>query len=150
MFAPDHERAAAELARVTKPGGTIALATWTPDGFIGEMLKVVASHVPPPPGVASPILWGKPDYLEELFGDSVTTIAATERTFVFRFTSPEALVDFFRTYYGPTLKAFEAAGDAGEDALYGGLVDLVARFAGKSEGPVSVPSTWLQTIAIRA
>ena len=62
MFAPDHARAASELLRVTRPGGQVGLATWTPDGFIGELLKVVAGHVPPPAGVASPILWGTEEH----------------------------------------------------------------------------------------
>ncbi len=68
MFAPDQPRAAGELARVTRPGGTIALASWTPDGFIGEMFKTVGAHVPPPPGLASPLLWGTEDHLGQLFG----------------------------------------------------------------------------------
>jgi SAM-dependent methyltransferase len=85
MFAPDHLQAAMELARVCRPGGRIGLATWTPDGFIGEMLKVVAAHVPPPPGVPSPILWGTEPYLRELLGDQIDTLACRERTFTFRF-----------------------------------------------------------------
>lgn len=150
MFAPSHARAAAELARVCRPGGRIGLATWTPDGFIGEMLKVVAAHVPPAPGVASPLLWGSEPYLRELFGKEIETIACTERTFTFRFRSAEEFVDYFRTHYGPTLKAFEAVGDAGADVLFAGLVDLVGRFAGTSSGPVAIPARWLQTVAIRS
>ena len=150
MFAPDHEQAAMELARVCKRGGRIGLATWTPDGFIGEMLKVVAAHVPPPPGVPSPILWGTESYLRELFGDQIGTLACRERTFTFRFRSAEAYVDYFRTYYGPTVKAFETAGTAGGDALFGDLVDLVRRYAGTTSGPVSIPATYLETVAVRA
>ena len=150
MFAPDHVRAAAELTRVCRPGGTIGLATWAPHGFIGEMLKVVAAHVPPPPGVASPLLWGTETYLRELFGDDIVALTSTERTFTFRFRSAEEFVDYVRTYYGPTLKAFEAVGEAGEAILFEGLVELVGRFAGTSSGPVAIPATWLQTVAIRA
>jgi len=150
MFAPNHARAAAELARVCRPGGRIGLATWTPDGFIGEMLKVVAAHVPPAPGVASPLLWGSEPYLRELFGKEIETIACTERTFTFRFRSAEEFVDYFRTHYGPTLKAFEAVGHAGADMLFAGLVDLVGRFSGTSSGPVAIPAKWLQTVAIRS
>jgi SAM-dependent methyltransferase len=149
MFAPDHLQAAMELARVCRPGGRIGLATWTPDGFIGEMLKVVAAHVPPPPGVPSPILWGTEPYLRELLGDQIDTLACRERTFTFRFRSAEAYVDYFRTYYGPTVKAFEAAGTAGGDALFGDLVDLVRRHARPTPGPVSIPATYLETVAVR-
>src|SRR5436305_15318961 len=85
MFAPNHGRAASELSRVCRPGGKIGLATWTPDGFIGAMLGVVATHVPPAPGVASPLQWGKEDYLRELFGETIDTLTCTERTFTFRF-----------------------------------------------------------------
>jgi len=150
MFAPDQARAAAELARVCRPGGKIGLATWTPDGFIGEMLRVVAAHVPPAPGVSSPLLWGSEEYLRELFGSTVDGLVATERTFTFRFRSAEAFVDYFRTYYGPTLKAFEAVGDAGAEALHGELVELAGRHAVAGEGPVAIPATWVETVAVRA
>jgi len=149
MFAPNHRQAAIELARVCEPGGRIGLATWTPDGFIGEMLKVVAAHVPPPPGVPSPILWGTESYLRELFGDQIDTLACRERTFTFRFRSAEAYVDYFRTYYGPIVKAFETAGTAAGAALFGDLVDLVRRFARTTSGPVSIPATYLETVAVR-
>jgi SAM-dependent methyltransferase len=147
MFAPDHAQAAGELLRVCRPGGRIGLATWTPDGFIGEMFRVVAAHVPPMPGVASPLLWGSKHYLGELFGDEIESIACTERTFTWRFGSAEAFVDYFRAYYGPTLKAFEAAGEA--DALYADLVGLIRRYAGTSTGPVAIPSTYLETVVVR-
>jgi SAM-dependent methyltransferase len=149
MFAPNHAKAAAELVRVARPGGRIGLATWTPDGFIGELLKVVAGHVPPPAGVASPILWGTEAYLRELFDDGVDSLVATERTFVWHYRSAEAFVDHFRAFYGPTLKAFEAVGDDGADALFADLVGLVDRHAGAGSGPVAVPATYLETVAIR-
>jgi len=150
MFAPNHDQAAAELTRVCRAGGRIGLATWTPDGFIGELLKVVAAHVPPPPGVASPILWGTEPYLRELLGDAIDSLACTERTFTWRFRSAEAFVEHFRAFYGPTLKAFEAVGDAGRDALFADIVELVRRFAGTDTGPVAIPATWLETVAIRS
>ena len=150
MFAPNHRQAAAELTRMTRPGGRIGLATWAPDGFIGEMLKVVSGHVPPPAGVPSPLQWGSKAYVSDLLGDRVSAIACTEQTFVFRFRSPEAFVDYFRTFYGPTVKAFEAVGEAGREALYADLVYLVRRHAGTGTGPVAIPATWLETVAIRS
>ena len=116
MFAPDHERAAAELVRVVKAGGKIGLATWTPEGFIGELLRAVAQHVPPAAGVASPILWGTETHLRRIFGDAIASIRCREQTFVFRSRSAESWVDFFRAYYGPTFNAFEAVGPEGEPA----------------------------------
>ena len=85
MFAPDHERVAAELLRVTRPGGTIALASWTPDGFLGDFFRTMAAHVPPPAGVRSPMLWGTESHLRDLFGDGVASLEAAEQTFTFRF-----------------------------------------------------------------
>src|SRR4051794_31723938 len=108
MFAPDHERAAAELLRVCRPGGTIALASWTPHGFIGELFRTVAAHVPPPAGLRSPMFWGTEGGLRELLGAGVSSLSVKERTFTFRFPSAQQFVTFFRTWYGPTLKAFAA------------------------------------------
>ena len=85
MFAPDHAQAAAELVRVCRPGGTIALASWTPDGFIGELFRTVAAHVPPPAGVQSPMLWGTEAHLRALFGEGICSLETAERTFTFRF-----------------------------------------------------------------
>jgi ubiquinone/menaquinone biosynthesis C-methylase UbiE len=150
MFAPDHEKTFAELARVCRPGGRIGLATWTPDGFIGEMLKVVSTHVPHAPGVASPLLWGTKAYIGSMFGDTIDGLGCRERTFTFRFRSADGFVEYFRDYYGPTLKAFEAVGDGGADELFSDLVALVRKHAGTSEGPVAIPATWLETVATRA
>jgi SAM-dependent methyltransferase len=150
MFAPDQTQAARELARVCRPGGRIGLATWTPDGFIGEMLKTVAAHVPPVPGVASPILWGTEAHLRSLFGETIDSLECSERTFTFRFRSADAFVDYFRAYYGPTLKAFEAVGADGEAALHANLTALVARNAGTEDGPVAIRATWLETVMTRS
>ena len=150
MFAPDHAKAFAELARVCRPGGRIGLAAWTPDGFIGEMLKVVAAHVPPAPGVASPLLWGTKAYVGAMFGDTIDGLSCRERTFTFRFRSAEGFVEYFRDYYGPTLKAFEALADGGADDLFADLVTLVRKYAGTSEGSVAIPATWLETVATRS
>jgi ubiquinone/menaquinone biosynthesis C-methylase UbiE len=150
MFAPDQARAAAELVRVCRPGGTIALASWTPEGFIGGLFATTAKHVPPPPGVASPMRWGSEDTVEELLGAGVSGLRAKRRTFVFRFESAEAFVDFFRTHYGPTLKAFEALGDTAP-ALQEDLVALVrAHDRNGGDGAVAIPAEYLEVVVTRA
>lgn len=150
MFAPNQETAAAELTRVCRPGGTIALASWTPDGFIGHLLKTVSRHVPPPPGVRPPVEWGNEERVRELFGDRVSDLRATRREFVFRFTSAEHLADYFRVNYGPTLKAFEAVGPDGSKQLYEDLVELAARHNVADDGTVKIPSAYLEVLAYRA
>jgi ubiquinone/menaquinone biosynthesis C-methylase UbiE len=148
MFAPDHVKTASELLRVVRPGGTIALASWTPDGFIGELFHMVAAYVAPPAGVASPLLWGTERHLRELFRDGVASLEVAERTFTFRFRSAEEFVAFFRRWYGPTLKAFAALDDVAGDALERDLVALVHRFDRLGCGPVAVPSAYAEAVAI--
>jgi SAM-dependent methyltransferase len=148
MFAPDHEQAAAEIARVTRPGGRIALASWTPDGFLGAVFRTVAAYVPPPAGVASPTLWGTSDHLHGLFGDRVIWSHTTE-TFTFRFVSANAFVDFFAEHYGPTLKAIAAAGRRGAE-LRSALADLAQSWSRLAPGgPVSIPATYLASVGRR-
>ena len=148
MFAPDHARAAAELLRVCRPGGTIALASWTADGFIGELFGTVAAHVPPPAGVPSPMLWGSERHLRGLFGDGIAWLEVAERTFTFRFPSAEAFVTFFRTWYGPTLKAFAALEGGAQDALESDLVALARRFDRLGRDAVAIPATYTEAVAL--
>jgi ubiquinone/menaquinone biosynthesis C-methylase UbiE len=149
MFAPDHRRAAEELLRVTRPGGTIALASWTPDSFIGELFRTVSAHVPPPAGVPSPMLWGTEEHLYRLLGDHVEGLTVRERTFTFRFTSPEEFVMFFRLWYGPTLKAFAALNDVARDALESDLIELAAQVDRLGGDAVAIPATYLEALATR-
>ncbi len=128
MFTPDHEQAAHELARVCRPGGTIALASWTPESFVGQMFRTIGTYVPPAPGLRSPALWGTEAHLSAIFGASIARLQATPRAFVFRYRSAEAWLDTFRTYYGPMLKAFAALDEAGQNALAGDLLELAQRF----------------------
>jgi ubiquinone/menaquinone biosynthesis C-methylase UbiE len=151
MFAPNQERAAAELTRVARPGGTIALAAWTPEGFIGSMLKTVAKHVPPPAGVASPLRWGSPEVVDELVGGACAEVRHEKRDFIWRFASAEDLVETFRRWYGPTLKAFTAVGEEGAPALQADLVELVRKYDRRGDGgAIAVPSEYLVTTAVRA
>jgi SAM-dependent methyltransferase len=149
MFAPNHAKAAAELVRVCRPGGTIALASWTPDGFIGELFKVIARHVPPPAGVQSPMLWGTKAHLRTLFGTDVTSLDVRERTFTFRFLSAEDFTTFFRLWYGPTVKAFAALEGEARDALERDMTDLAQTFDRLGNGAIALPAAYTETVAIR-
>ncbi len=149
MFAPDHQKAADELVRVTKPGGTIAIAAWTPTGFIGDLFRTTSKHVPPPAGLQSPLLWGTEEHLKGLFGDNVASLEVEERIFTYRFESAEQLVDFFRTWYGPTLKAFEALDDAGKVALEADLVEMTKGYDRlDDENAIAVPAAYIEAVAI--
>jgi SAM-dependent methyltransferase len=149
MFAPDQERAARELLRVCRPGGRIGLANWTPDGFIGEIFRANARYVSPPPGLNSPMGWGTEERLGELFGDAVVSLAVTRRSFVFRYRSPEHWLEFFRTYYGPTQKTFDALDPAGQAALGRDVLDVLRRFNRSGDPTLVVPSDYLEVVAVR-
>jgi SAM-dependent methyltransferase len=149
MFTPDQERAAAELVRVCKPGGTIGLVNWTPAGFIGQLLRTVGKHVPPPAGVRPPPQWGTEERLRELLGDAVSRLDIQRRTFVFRFRSPDAFATFFRDNYGPVHKAFGALDEPGRERFYDDLTAL-AREHDREEGPsVAMPAEYLEVVATR-
>jgi ubiquinone/menaquinone biosynthesis C-methylase UbiE len=149
MFAPDHRQTASELIRVCRPGGRIALASWTPEGFIGDLFRTTAKHVPPPAGVASPMLWGTEPHLRDLFGEEITSLEVTERTFTFRFPSAEHFVTFFRLWYGPTLKAFAALDDNARDALEADLTALTRSHDRLKADALAIPATYLEAIATR-
>jgi ubiquinone/menaquinone biosynthesis C-methylase UbiE len=147
MFAPDQERAARELVRVVRPGGKIALASWTAEGFIGQLLKVVARYVPPPAGVASPILWGSEDRIRELF-PRMRAIRAARKTFAFRYVSPAHFVDVFRRFYGPTFDAFGKLDTDGQARLAADIVDLCTRLSRRTTSLV-VPAEYLEVVIER-
>ena len=106
MFAPDQKRTAGELARVCRAGGRIGLVAHTPEGFIGQLFKTNAKHVPPPTGLSSPVLWGTEGRVAELFDDVIASIHAEKRHYVFRYRSPQAYLEYWRRYYGPTTAAW--------------------------------------------
>lgn len=149
MFTPNQERAAAELLRVCKPGGKIGLANWTPDGFIGQMFKTMGKHLPPPAGVKPPPLWGTAARLSELFPQSAATVKLQSRNFVFRYRSADHWLDVFRTYYGPTLKAFAALDSRAQAALASDLKALVDKFNRSGDETMVVPSEYLQVVIDR-
>lgn len=150
MFTADHEGAARELTRVCRPGGTIGLVSWTPTGFVGQMLKTVGSHVPPPPGVQPPPRWGTEEYVRELLGDRVADLSFSTDSITQRFPSPEFYADFFIEYYGPTRKASETLDDEGRAAFRTDLVDLATRMNRDGNGAATLDWEYLATVARRA
>jgi SAM-dependent methyltransferase len=149
MFAPDQDRTASELARVCRSGGRIGLVAHTPEGFIGQLFKTNARHVPPPAGIRSPVQWGTEDRLRVLFGDDIAEIHTQMRYCVFRYRSPEAYIAYWRRFYGPTLKAFDTVGEAGRAVLELDLLDLIARFNRAKDGTMVVPSEYLEAVIVR-
>ena len=146
MFAPDQEKTAAELARVVKPGGRIGIVAHTPDGFIGNLFKVIAKHAPPPAGLRSPIQWGTEARLRELFIGRIAELKGEKRFYTFRDRSPEHFIEYWRSFYGPTLKAFEAVGESGRRGLEADMIELIGRFNAAEDGTMVVPSEYLEVV----
>jgi ubiquinone/menaquinone biosynthesis C-methylase UbiE len=134
MFTADHERAASELVRVTRPGGRIGLASWTPTGFVGQMLKIVGKHVPPPPAAQPPTRWGTEEVVRELLGDGVHDVASYTASVTERFATPAAFADFFLDHYGPTHAAAAGLDEDGRTALREDLVRLAQQANRATEG----------------
>jgi ubiquinone/menaquinone biosynthesis C-methylase UbiE len=151
MFAPDQRQAAAEILRVTRPGGTIALVSWSPDGFIGDLFRATAAHAPPPAGLSSPMLWATEPHLRELFADGIASLEVTHRVFTWRFESAQEFVDFFRRWYGPTLKAFAALEEDAQTALESDLVALAERYDRLTDNDtaIAIPAAYTEAVAIR-
>lgn len=149
MFAPRQERAAAELLRVTRPGGRIGLASWTPEGFIGKLFDVVRRFVPPPPGLRPAVAWGQETRLVELFGPRASGLRTERKTFVFRYRSPEHFVDYFRTYYGPTHRAFAALDANGQAALEQALLALLRESDRSGGSALAVPGEYLEAVVTK-
>ncbi len=149
MFAPDQPQVARELLRVCRPGGKIGMVNWTPEGYLGDFFRTMGKHVPPPAGVRSPMLWGNEDRLRELFGDGVAELTMTRRMFAFRFPSPIFWIDYFRTHYGPTLKAFESLDAPGRERLTADLTALIGRHNTSGDATMVVPSEYLEVVAVR-
>jgi ubiquinone/menaquinone biosynthesis C-methylase UbiE len=149
MFAPDHAGAASELARVCSGGGRIGLANWTPESLVGQMFKILGRYLPPPAGAQSPALWGTEAHLRSLFGDKAAAIAVTRRFFNFRYRSAAHFIDVFRTWYGPTHKAFAALPSEKAIELERDLTDLLDRMNRGGAGSLVVPSEYLEIVITR-
>jgi SAM-dependent methyltransferase len=131
---------------VCKPGGKIGLANWTPDGFIGQLFKTIGKHVPPPAGVKSPALWGTRARLAELFERDAASVEAAQRTFAFRYRSPQHWFEIFKTYYGPLLKAYGSLDPAAQAAFESDIMALIERFNRADDGTMVVPSEYLEVV----
>jgi ubiquinone/menaquinone biosynthesis C-methylase UbiE len=149
MFCPDQEKAASELLRVCRPGGKIGLASWTPDSVTGNMLKTVGKHVPPPPGIKPPSLWGTEERIEELFGEGVSSLEMNRRIYNFRYPSVDHYIGWFRDYYGPTVRAFAALDSEGQEALTRDLKELFESRNVADDGTMVAPSDYLEVVAVR-
>lgn len=149
MFTPNQERAASELLRVTRPGGRIGLANWTPTGFVGQMFKIVGRYVTPPSGIRSPSEWGKERRLAELLGGSVGALCVTPRQFVFRYRSAQHWLDVFRSFYGPFNKAFAALDEPQQKLLERDLLELAVAHNTSTRGALRVPSDYLEVVAVK-
>jgi SAM-dependent methyltransferase len=150
MFAPQPERVAAELARVLKPGGLLAMANWNPESFTGRMFRTGAKHAPPPPGVPPPVQWGDPDKARERLAAGFNDIQTELVPLNFEMdTNAAGAVNTFRTYFGPTKMAFARLDDAGKAALEADLVELwsSANTADDPEHATLVPNTYLLVTA---
>jgi len=151
MFAPDQERTAAELLRVTKPGGRIGMASWTPDGGIAGLFMVVVKHTGgPPPGSVPPVLWGTEERVRELFGDGITDLQAERRKSRQAFRSAEHYLDFFRTYFGPVKTAFDKVGPGGEEALRHDLLAFLEANRTADRRALVLEPEYLRVVARRA
>lgn len=151
MFAPRPDVTAAELIRVCRGGGLIAMANWTPEAFTGQMFKTNAKHVPPPPGMPSPILWGTEDAVRERLADGISDLQMTRQKILFNYPfGPAEVVEHFRTYFGPTQKAFESLDAEGQNALRSDLEHLWTEHNQASDGSTLVESEYLEVRAVRA
>lgn len=149
MFTPNQEKAAGELLRVCRPGGKIGLASWTPEGFIGRLFKVIGKYIPPMPGVKPPSGWGTESRLTELFGNSAM-LKTSRRHFVFRYHNPEHWLDVFRTFYGPLLKAFAALDPEHSASLAEEVLQLLRSFNRSGDQTLVLPAEYLEVVAIRS
>lgn len=138
MFAPHHQQAANELARVCRPGGRIGLINWTPEGFIGRMFAAMKPYAPaPPPGAQPPPLWGQPEHLEAIFAAQVDDWQAERRTLhVDHFQTPDEFLAYFKTNYGPTIAVYKslAATPDRAESLDDDLRSLAGQFGAGSDG----------------
>lgn len=151
MFAPRPNLVAAELLRVCRPGGRIAMANWTPEGHVGQMFKVIGKRVPPPPLMESPLKWGSETIVRERLQGGTSSINVEKRMYPMRYPFPPAeVVEFFFTYYGPTLKALASLDTDGQAALRQDLEQLWSTNNRATDGTTHVEAEYLEVNAVRS
>jgi hypothetical protein len=147
MFAPRQQPAAAELARVCRPGGRVVLANWTPTGFLGRVIGLLGRHLPQPPGAPAPMSWGDEGHVRKLLGGQLL-LDQESHIVDFRFASVDAMVAEFERAFGPFVLGRKVLGDEGFAVIGDGLRALIDEF-GTGEGETRVPSEYLLTVAHR-
>lgn len=149
MFAPDQEKAAAELLRVTKPGGKIGLATWVPEGFGGDFFKTVKTYAPPPEGLKPATRWGTDAGLKELLGGGVSSLAIEKKVFTQHYRSMDHLLHLFQTYFGPVATAMAKLDEKGRAAMRKDLEATFAKHNRGTDGTLALHCEYVQAIAVR-
>lgn len=151
MFAPRPDVVVSEFKRVCKSGGLIAMANWTPQSFPGRMFKIGSKYVPPPPGLQPPVLWGDEDTVRQRFSEGISDLKMERVTEVFHFDMPPAdVVELFRTYFGPTKKAFESLDEAGQAALRQEMTELFTSTNIATDGTTKHEMEYLEVRATKA
>ena len=150
MFAPRPELVAAELKRVCRPGGRIVMGNWTPTGFVGQMFRIHGKYVPPPTIMPPPVKWGDEEAIRERLEDGTSHLKLSRRMYPFRYPFPPAqVVEFFRTHYGPSYKAFGALDAEKQSALQAELEQLWTEHNTATDGTTSIEAEYLEVVAIR-
>lgn len=149
MFTPNHLRPASEMLRVVRSGGRIGLANWTPEGFIGQLFRIVGSYLPPPAGLKSPALWGTEPHIVELFGVKAAAIHTERKYFNFRYRSAAHWIQVFRDFYGPVHRAFAALDHTRQRSLEADIVGLLQRLNVDGRRSLVVPGEYLEVVITR-
>ena len=150
MFAPDQELSAAELLRVTRPGGRIGLANWLPTGFVADIFRSTSRYLPPPPGLVPPVAWGTEERLRELFGDGISSLETRQLVCTQRFHSPEHWLELFRRYFGPTIAAFERIEPERHAEFAAEMFEIGRRYNRTGDRAAVIAADYLEVVATRA
>jgi ubiquinone/menaquinone biosynthesis C-methylase UbiE len=150
MFAPRPELVASEMLRACRPGGKIIMGNWTSTGHVGQMFKIVGSHVPPPAIFPSPLMWGNEETVRERFANGVSELNVTSHLYPFRYPfGPAEVVDFFFANYGPTLRAYQSLSAEGRERLRSDLIELWTKNNLATDGTTHVKGEYIEVVGIK-